>query len=56
MRGSVSKGIRNNDVYYVGVAVRNPLLDTIRYELQYLYGFVEEMTMNHIANNILLRF
>ena len=36
-----------------GVVNHNPLLDTRNYEVQYVDDFMEEMTANHIAENML---
>ena len=35
--------------------ISNPLLGQIKYEVQYLDDFVEHMTQNQIADNMLLR-
>ena len=51
VQGVVRKRIRNNygePVYFVNC---NPLLDTSKYELQYLDGFMENMASNQIADN-----
>ena len=53
VRVVVRKRINNNDGDPVGVVRRNPILNTSRYEVQYLDGFVEEMTSNQIADNML---
>ena len=34
---------------------RNPLINTMKYEVYYLDGFVEEMTVDQIAENMLLQ-
>ena len=34
---------------------RNPLLDTIDYDVHYLYGFVLDITANQTAKNMLLQ-
>ena len=51
--GRVKKRVQNNDGQAVGIVNRNPLLDTSKYEVEYFDGYVEEMTTNQIAENML---
>ena len=55
MQGVVRKRTRNDDCEPLGVVNQNPLLDTRKFEVQYLGGFVEKMTVNHITENMLLQ-
>ena len=49
------KRIRNNDVDPGGVVNHNPLIGKIKYEVQYLDGFMVEMTANRIVDTMLLQ-
>ena len=53
MWGVVSNRIIKNDGDLVGIVNRNPLLDTSKYELQYLDGFMEAMNENQTADKML---
>ena len=52
MQGMGSKQIRNNDLEPIGVVKHNAPLNTRKCELQYLNFFVEDMTVNQIAENM----
>ena len=45
--------MRNDYGQSVGVVNRNPLLDISKYKVEYLDGYIEEMTNNQITENIL---
>ena len=49
VQGVVRKRIRNNNGESVVVVNLNPLINTSKYEFQYLGGFVEYITANHIT-------
>ena len=49
----VKKQVWNNDGQAVGIVYRNPLLDTIKYKIDYLDGYIEEITTNQISKNML---
>ena len=49
VQGVVRKRFRNNDGGLVGVVNCNPVIYTIKYEVQYLDVFVEYMTTKHIV-------
>ena len=51
----VRKQIRNKGGEPVSVLNRNPLLDTSKYKVQYIDGFVEDMNENQITEKILLQ-
>ena len=56
VRGIVRKRIRNNEGDTVSVVNRNTLIDTIKYEVQCLDSFVEDMTSNNTAEKMLLQW
>ena len=39
--GRVKKLVRNNDRQSAGIVNRSPLIDTIKYEVEYLDGYIE---------------
>ena len=49
----VRKRVRDHDGAPIGVAHPNPLLDSRKYEVEYVDGHVEELTANLIAENII---
>jgi hypothetical protein len=49
----VTKRMRNEEGQPIGTAHNNPLLDSRRYEIEYIDGNVEELTANIIAENII---
>ena len=51
--GSVNKRVWNDDGQDVGVVIWNLFIDTSKYEVDYLDGYIEEMTTKQIAKNIL---
>ena len=53
MQGVVRKRITKNNDANVVVVNLNKLLDRRKYEVQYLYGFVEKMTANQTAERML---
>jgi hypothetical protein len=55
VHATVRKHVRNDDGMPVGVAHNNPLWDSRKYEVQYYYvdGYVEELTANLIAENLI---
>ena len=53
IRSIVRKRIIKNDGKTISVVNHNPLLYTRKYELQYLDGFMEEITANQISENVL---
>ena len=50
----VKKRVRNYGGQSVGVVNCNPLLDMSKYEVEYLDGYIEEMTTNHIFKNCVI--
>ena len=50
--GRVKKRFRNDDGQAVDVVNRNPLIDRIKYEVEYLGGYVEEITTNQYFRSI----
>ena len=55
LNGSVKIRFRNNYGQAVGVVNQNPLLDTSKYDVEYLDNYIEEMDTNQIAKNMLSR-
>ena len=53
MHATVRKRVRDEDGQPVGIAHTNPMLDSRRYEVEYLDGHVEELTANLIAENLM---
>jgi hypothetical protein len=53
IHATVRKRVRDHDGKPVGVAHPNPLLDSRKYEVQYVDGHVEELTANLIAENLI---
>ena len=53
IRSIVRKRIIKNDGETISVVNHKPLLYTRKYELQYLDGFMEEITANQISENVL---
>ena len=53
VHAKVRKHLRNQDGELIGVAHSNPLLDSRKYEVEYVDGHVEELTANVIAENII---
>ena len=53
VHATVRKRVRNDNGMPVGVAHNNPLLDSRKYEVQYVDGYVEELTANLIAENLI---
>ena len=51
--GVVRKRVRNNYGEPVSVVNQNPLIDTSKYEVQYLVFFVEDITVNQTTENML---
>ena len=52
--GCVKKIVQNDDGQAVGVVNWNPLLDTSKYKVEYLDGYIEVMTTNQNAKNMAL--
>ena len=50
--GRAKKWVRNDDGQAMDALNRNPFLDTIKYEVEYLDGCIEEITTNQIAKNM----
>ena len=53
MHATVRKRVRDEDGSPVGTAHANPLLDSRKYEVEYVDGHVEELTANLIAENLI---
>ena len=53
VHATVRKRVRDEDGTPVGVAHSNPLLDSRKYEVEYVDGHVEELTANLIAENLI---
>jgi hypothetical protein len=53
MHATVRKRVRDEDGTPVGRAHTNPLMDSRKYEVEYLDGHVEELTANLIAENLI---
>ncbi len=53
VHATVRKRVRDADGIPVGVSHTNPLLDSRKYEVEYVDGHVEELTANLIAENLL---
>ena len=53
MYAKVRKRVRDHDGLPIGVAHSNPLMDSRKYEVEYVDGRVEELTANVIAENII---
>jgi hypothetical protein len=53
MHATVRKQVRDEDGMPVGRAHTNPLMDSRKYEVEYLDGHVEELTANLIAENLI---
>ena len=51
--GRVRKIVRNYYGQYIGVVNRNSILDTSKYKVEYLDGYIEEITTNRISKNML---
>jgi hypothetical protein len=49
----VTKRMRDNEGMPIGMASDNPLLDSRKYEVEYVDGNVEELTANIIAENLI---
>jgi hypothetical protein len=52
VHATVRKRVRDEDGKPVGVAHNNPMLDSRKYEVEYIDGQVEELTANLIAENL----
>ena len=52
IHATVRKRVRDHDGKPVGIAHANPLLDSRKYEVQYIDGHVEVLTANLIAENM----
>ena len=52
-RGTVKKRIIDNDGKPIGIPNNNPMLDTRKYEVEFLDGTVDAYTANTLADNIL---
>ena len=50
---TVRKRVRDEDGSPIGRAHDNPLLDSRKYEVEYIDGHVEELTANLIAENLI---
>ncbi|KAI2507356.1 Reverse transcriptase (RNA-dependent DNA polymerase) [Fragilaria crotonensis] len=53
VHATVRKRVRDEDGTPVGTAHSNPLLDSRKYEVEYVDGHVEELTANLIAENLI---
>ena len=53
LHATVRKRVRDEDGLPVGTAHSNPLLDSRKYEVEYVDGHVEELTANLIAENLM---
>ena len=53
--GTTLNRIRNNYGDPVGVVNHTPILNTNKYELQYMDYFMEDITANHITENMLFQ-
>ena len=53
MHAKVKKRVRDEEGNPIGNANSNPLLDSRRYEVEYIDGQVEELTANIIAENLI---
>jgi hypothetical protein len=53
LHATVRKRVRDQDGIPVGVSHTNPLLDSRKYEVEYVDGHVEELTANLIAENLI---
>ena len=53
-RGTVVKRAKGEDCHPIGIANRNPILDTCRYDVD-IDGVPHEYTANHIAKICILR-
>jgi hypothetical protein len=53
IHGRVTKRMRDEEGRPIGTAHDNPLLDSRRYEVEYVDGNVEELTANIIAENLI---
>ena len=53
VHATVRKRVRDEDGQPVGVAHNNPMLDSRKYEVEYIDGYVEELTANLIAENLM---
>jgi Reverse transcriptase (RNA-dependent DNA polymerase) len=53
LHATVRKRVRDEDGRPVGVSHSNPLLDSRKYEVEYIDGHVEELTANLIAENLI---
>ncbi|KAI2500086.1 Reverse transcriptase (RNA-dependent DNA polymerase) [Fragilaria crotonensis] len=53
IHGRVTKRMRDEEGRPIGTAHNNPLLDSRRYEVEYVDGNVEELTANIIAENLI---
>lgn len=52
-KATVKKRVIDHNGKPIGIASKNPMFDTRRYEVQYLDGTTEEVTANVIAENLL---
>jgi hypothetical protein len=53
MHARVRKRVRDKDGSPVGTAHANPLLDSRRYKVEYVDGYIEELTVHLIAKNLI---
>ena len=53
LHATVRKRVRDEDGRPVGASHSNPLLDSRKYEVEYIDGHVEELTANLIAENLI---
>jgi hypothetical protein len=53
LHATVRKRVRDEDGTPIGVSHSNPLLDSRKYEVEYIDGHVEELTANLIAENLI---
>jgi len=53
LHATVRKRVRDQEGMPVGVSHSNPLLDSRKYEVEYVDGHVEELTANLIAENLI---
>ena len=53
LHAKVKKRVRDDEGNPVGRANNNPLLDSRKYEVEYIDGHVEELTANIIAENLI---
>ena len=51
VHATVHKRVRDEDGQPVGVPHDNPMLDSRKYEVEYIDGRIEELTANLIAEN-----